>query len=101
VLLRRAQELRAGAPDAATAVREATRRTAGPVLVTALAIAAALLPVLALGPTAGLEALHPLAVSLLAGLGTSVVVVLFVVPALYLALAAPRGNGPSLKEVEP
>jgi Cu/Ag efflux pump CusA len=101
VLLRRAAELRDSAPDAATAVRQATSRTAGPVLVTALATAAALVPVLLLGPTAGLEALHPLAVSLLAGLGTSVVVVLFVVPALYLALAAPRGNGPSLKEVEP
>jgi predicted RND superfamily exporter protein len=40
-----------------------------------------------MGTTAGLEALHPFAVSMLAGLVTATAVSLIAVPAFYLAIA--------------
>lgn len=43
-----------------------------------------------MGGGAGLELLHPFAVTLLGGLVTTVGVVLFAVPTLYAALATPR-----------
>jgi Cu/Ag efflux pump CusA len=53
-----------------------------PVVVTAAVAAAALLPVLVLGPRAGLESLQPFAVVVLGGLVTTVVTVMLVLPAL-------------------
>ncbi|MFP5372057.1 MAG: efflux RND transporter permease subunit, partial [Actinomycetes bacterium] len=71
----------------------------GPALLAAvLATAAAFLPAAVMGSGAGLELLQPFAVTLLGGLLTTVVVVLFLVPALFPALGAlapaARGDGP-------
>jgi Cu/Ag efflux pump CusA len=52
------------------------------------AVAAAFLPVVFLGNVAGLEILHPMAITILGGLVTATLVTLFVVPALYLAAAS-------------
>ena len=45
-----------------------------------------------MGAGAGLELLHPFAIALLGGLISAVVVVLFVVPGLYPALAGLRAR---------
>lgn len=68
------------------AVLAAVRERATPVIVTALAVAALVLPA-AVITADGLEFLHPAAITILAGLVTSTIVVLVVLPALYLPLA--------------
>ena len=104
VLVRRAQVLhgeRGGAP--AAAVRAAAGEQAPAVLVAVLAVAAAFLPVALMGGP-GLELLRPFAVALLAGLVTSTVVVLFVVPSLVAAvggLRPPPVVGPDTPDGEP
>jgi Cu/Ag efflux pump CusA len=55
-----------------------------PLLASAAAIGAAMLPFIVMGPTAGLEIVHPMAVVVLCGLASSSALVLFVLPALYL-----------------
>ncbi|MDI1462481.1 efflux RND transporter permease subunit [Catellatospora sp. KI3] len=55
----------------------------GPVVTTALAVAAALVPMLALGNVAGLEILRPLAVTALGGLVTAVLLILYLLPVLF------------------
>ena len=87
VLIRRAQALRTEGSGVAEAVRRAVREQAPPVLGVALAAAALVLPASVMGNGAGLELLQPFAIALLAGLVTSLVVVLLVVPGLYPALA--------------
>jgi Cu/Ag efflux pump CusA len=66
----------------------ATRDRARPVLIAALATAAALLPLVLLGDSsggiAGTEVLYPLAVVVLGGLVTSTLLSTLVLPALYL-----------------
>ena len=59
---------------------------------TALALALFFLPVLFFGTAAGLEIVHPLAVTVLGGLVTSTVLVAFVVPALYLVFGASQST---------
>jgi Cu/Ag efflux pump CusA len=71
-------------------VQRGARERLGPILMSATAIAAALLPIVAIGDVAGLEILHPMAVVVLGGLIASAIVNLFVVPALYLRLAEPH-----------
>jgi CzcA family heavy metal efflux pump len=75
-------------------VLRVTRQRVGPVLLTAFTLAAALIPLLALGNTAGLEVLRPLAAVVLGGLVTSTLLSLFVIPALYLRFA-PRAPRPA------
>ncbi|MGW1508332.1 efflux RND transporter permease subunit [Streptomyces sp. NPDC002394] len=73
---------------------DATRDRVGPVLLTALATAVAVLPAVVLGTVEGMEVLHPLAVVVLGGLVTSTLVTLFIVPALYLRFyPSPGGVG--------
>ncbi|MGW5779440.1 efflux RND transporter permease subunit [Streptomyces sp. NPDC003863] len=73
---------------------DATRDRVGPVLLTALATAVAVLPAVFLGTVEGMEVLHPLAVVVLGGLVTSTLVTLFIVPALYIRFfSAPGGRG--------
>jgi len=55
-----------------------------PIVITAAATAAAVLPFVVLGGRAGYEIVHPMAVVVLGGLVTTTVVTLFVLPALYL-----------------
>jgi Cu/Ag efflux pump CusA len=91
VLIRRAQRLldEAGIGPAAALSRAASEQ-APPVVITALVTAAAFLPAAVLGNMAGLEILAPFAVALIAGLITSVAVVLFLVPALFAATGGLR-----------
>ena len=68
-------------------VLRGTLDRSGPVLVSALATAAALAPLLVLGVTAGLEVLQPLVAIILGGLVTSTLLTLVVLPVLYLLFA--------------
>ena len=88
VFARRARELGAepGASPGA-AVQQAVRDVAPAVVGVALVIAAILIAPAVMGTTAGLEAFHPFAVSMLAGLVTATLVSLVAVPAFYLAIA--------------
>ena len=70
-------------PD--SAVRRATREVVAPIVCVLLAIAVAVLPIVIAGPAPGLELLHPMAVTVLGGLVTTALVVLFVVPGAYAA----------------
>ena len=88
-LVTRAQELSEQA-DPAAAYSEAASERAIPVLTSAAASAAALLPLLFLGPRAGLEFLQPFAGVALGGLVTTVIAVLLVLPALCGRVAARR-----------
>jgi Cu/Ag efflux pump CusA len=84
-------------------VYDRARECSSSLIISAIAIAALALPVVVLGPRAGLEILHPLAVVLLGGLVSSLVVALFVVPAAYLHLV-PQQEGdapPDDSEEEP
>jgi Cu/Ag efflux pump CusA len=63
--------------------RTATQRLR-PVLTITFAVATVMLPALLMGDMAGLEIVHPLAVSVLGGLVTATFVALVVVPLLYL-----------------
>ena len=93
MLLRRirAMENENGWGHAAHVVVEATREQAVPILRSVLAVAAVLLPAAVLGARAGLELLQPLAVTVLGGLVSLVVVLLLVLPGLTV-LTAPRGR---------
>ena len=88
VFARRARELGAepGASPGA-AVQQAVREVAPAVVGVALVTAAILIAPAVMGTTAGLEAFHPFAVSMLAGLVTATLVSLVAVPAFYLAIA--------------
>jgi Cu/Ag efflux pump CusA len=80
----------------ALVIRGAKERLS-PILMTALATALALVPLIAAGTIPGLEIEHPMAVVIVGGLVTSTLVNLFIVPSLYLrfghsrAKAAPAG----------
>src|SRR5262249_23590392 len=65
-------------------VLRVTRQRVGPVLLTAVTFAIALLPLLLFGRVAGLEILRPFAGVVLGGLVSSTLLTLFVIPALYL-----------------
>jgi Cu/Ag efflux pump CusA len=71
-------------------VQRGTRERLVSILVTAAATASILLPLVAMGDTAGLEIVHPMAVVMLAGLVTATLVTLCVVPALYLRFGSRR-----------
>jgi Cu/Ag efflux pump CusA len=71
-------------------VLRGARERIGPILTTATAVGAAVLPLVAFGNIAGLEILHPMAVAILGGLVTSAIMSLFVLPALYLRFASPQ-----------
>ena len=79
----------------------ARERTA-PVLQSALITAGVLAPVAILGSRPGLEFLHPLAVTMLGGLVSLLVVQLFVLPALLLGTATPsQPEQPGLRPAQP
>ena len=60
-----------------------------PIVITALGTAGFALPFLVLGDVAGLELMRPMAVFVLGGLVSSIVLLLFVIPSIYLT------SGPS------
>ncbi len=76
----------------AMVIRGARERLA-PILMTTLATGLALVPLLFYGDQPGREIEHPLAVVIIAGLVTSTLLTLFVVPSLYLRFGRPRQNG--------
>ena len=86
--VRSAQRLRdRGVPFGPALVRRAARENVYPAVTTALLVAAVLAPAAVMGATAGLEFLHPLAISVLGGLVTTLYLALFVLPPVYLSLA--------------
>jgi Cu/Ag efflux pump CusA len=80
----------------ATASRSA-REQAAPILTTALATAAVVAPFVFFGSVAGLETLHPFAVTVLGALVSFVVLTLFVLPALSINLAPHTGSEGDLR----
>jgi CzcA family heavy metal efflux pump len=77
-------ELQEGIAFGRDLVLRGSEERLGPILMTALATALALVPIVLGGTRAGYEIEHPLAVVILGGLVTSTLLNLFIVPALYL-----------------
>jgi Cu/Ag efflux pump CusA len=86
-------------------IRRGARERLAPILMTALATALALVPLVVAGNIPGLEIVRPMAAVILGGLVTSTLLNLFVVPSLYLRFApsartqtadAPSTIGPSI-----
>lgn len=69
-------------------VLRGTSERFGPILISAITIAPALLPLVLFGDIPGLEIVHPMAVVVLGGFVTSTVFTLFGIPALYLVCGA-------------
>jgi Cu/Ag efflux pump CusA len=86
------------------AVLGVARERTVPVLQSVVITAAVMMPAAVLGTRPGLEFLHPLAVTMLGGLVSLLVVQLFVLPALLLGTAArqePERPGPRPAQPEP
>ncbi len=79
-------------------VMRGTGERLAPVLMTALATALALAPLVILGSRPGQEIENPMAIVILGGLATSTLMNLFVLPALYLRFGQPRGGGHGWRE---
>jgi Cu/Ag efflux pump CusA len=80
-------------------VLRGARECLAPILLTGLAAALVVLPVLVLGSPPGLEVLYPLAIVVLGGAVTTTFVSLFVVPALYLRVGLARVD-PTTRQLE-
>jgi Cu/Ag efflux pump CusA len=95
LLLRRYQDLERteGMAFGAELVIRGTRQNMAPTLTAALAIAVVLAPVAVLESVSGFEIVQPMAVTILGGLVTTVVVTLYVIPVLYLRYGfSPEGD---------
>jgi len=79
-----------GEPFGPGLVIRGAKERLSPILMTALATALALLPLVILGSRPGAEIEHPMAVVILGGLATSTLLNLFVLPPLYLRFARGR-----------
>jgi len=77
-----------GVPFGRELVLRGSEERLAPVLMTALATALALLPLVVAGQRPGHEVEHPMAVVILGGLVTSTALNLLVLPALYLRFGA-------------
>jgi Cu/Ag efflux pump CusA len=77
-----------GVPFGRELVVRGARERLVPIVLTAAAIALALIPLLATGGAAGQEIANPIAVIVLGGLVTSTALTLFVLPSLYLRFGA-------------
>jgi CzcA family heavy metal efflux pump len=73
-----------GEPVSHALVMRGARERVAPIVATALATGLALTPLAVIGPVAGNEILHPMAVVILGGLVTATLVNLLVIPSLYL-----------------
>jgi CzcA family heavy metal efflux pump len=93
LLIKRYQRLQneEGEEFGAGLVLRGTQERLSPIVLTALTVGLALLPVVLLGNIPGLEIVRPLAVVILGGLVTSTLVSLLIVPFLYLHFA-PRSQ---------
>jgi Cu/Ag efflux pump CusA len=93
---------RRGSGDGAATVYGRAGEPFGSLIISAAALAAVALPFVVLGPRPGLEILHPLALVLLGGLVSSIVVALFLLPSAYLHLVPPQADdAPPPPEEEP
>ncbi len=91
-----------GSDDDAATVHDRAGEPFGSLIISAAALAAVALPFVVLGPRPGLEILHPLALVLLGGLVSSLVVALFLLPAAYLHLVPQQADeAPPPHEEEP
>jgi Cu/Ag efflux pump CusA len=93
-----------GSGDDAGTVYGRSGESFGSLIISAAALAAVALPFVVLGPRPGLEILHPLALVLLGGLVSSLVVALFLLPSAYLHLVPPQAEDaspPAEEEPEP
>ncbi len=81
-------------------IRGARERLA-PILMTTLATALALVPLVVAGSVPGNEIEHPMAIVILGGLVTSTLLNLFVVPSLYLRFAKKRSSPPPASPATP
>jgi CzcA family heavy metal efflux pump len=98
VLIRHFQDLeREGEALGPALVTRGARERFLPILTSALATAAVMLPFVIAGDRPGLEVVHPMAVVVLGGLVTSTLVGLFVLPALYLRIG---GRQPTVSPEE-
>jgi len=75
------------------AILRVTRERAGPIVLTAVATAAVLLPPVLFGGVPGADVLHPLAAVVVGGLATTTLLTLCVLPALYLRFAPLTASG--------
>jgi cobalt-zinc-cadmium resistance protein CzcA len=98
VLVTHLNEVRSAFDDAADAVRAGAADRLRPVLMTALVASLGFVP-MALSSSPGSEVQRPLASVVIGGLFTSTFLTLFVLPALYLALARWREGHPAAEEV--
>jgi multidrug efflux pump subunit AcrB len=93
---------RRGSDDDAATVHGRAGEAFGSLIISAAALAAVALPFVVLGPRPGLEILHPLALVLLGGLVSSLVVALFLLPSAYLHLVPKQDEeAPPPHEEEP
>jgi Cu/Ag efflux pump CusA len=97
-----------GEPVSPALVMQGACERLAPIVATALATGLALTPLAVIGPVAGNEILHPMAVVILGGLVTATLVNLLVIPSLYLRFApatqaetepAPWTAGPAVSPV--
>ena len=86
-----------GASPSPELVQRGTRERFGAILTTAIVAIAVFVPVALFGNVAGFEILHSMAAVVIGGVISSVIVSLWVVPALYLAYA---GSAESLDVIE-
>jgi len=92
-----------GVPFGRDLVLRGAAERLSPILMTTLATALALVPLVVMGNRPGHEIEHPMAVVILGGLVTSTLVNLFIVPSLYLRFAkkGPGRRDPQPREPEP
>jgi CzcA family heavy metal efflux pump len=82
-----------GEPFGVGLVLRGAQERLSPILMTALATALALAPLVIFGDRPGQEIENPMAIVILGGLASSTLLNLFVLPALYLRFAQPLGHG--------
>ncbi|HJV12312.1 MAG TPA: efflux RND transporter permease subunit, partial [Propionibacteriaceae bacterium] len=93
---------RRGSDEDAATVHSRAGESSGSLIISAAAVAAVALPFVVLGQRPGLEILHPLALVLLGGLVSSLVVALFLMPSAYLHLVPQQPDeAPTPHEEEP
>jgi Cu/Ag efflux pump CusA len=94
VLIRHYQRLERteGMPFGAELVVRGTRDVLSPTLMAGLAAAVVLAPIVVVGGVPGFEIVHPMAVVVLGGLLTTMLITLFVVPVLYLRFGSVPGQ---------
>jgi len=85
-----------GVPFGLGLVLRGVRERLSPILASSAAIFAALLPIVVFGQIPGLEIVRPTAIVIMGGVVASILVTLFVIPALYLVFGSGAGRQPDL-----